>query len=155
MNQYITSHVSSEQKGKDGILLNLQEQIHLTLLTSQCIMECHTKMFLEPSVWIQPTTLIMAHQAIENASATGARFFLLSLLTVLLGRVCDAVLKCLKHTHIHVFPTTHTCFVPTQDASIDLPWSCETLQMSCSAHTCNGTVTWGSMSSQAISKCKW
>lgn len=50
MNQYITSHVSSEQKGKDGILLNLQEQIHLTLLTSQCIMECHTKMFLEPSV---------------------------------------------------------------------------------------------------------
>ena len=63
----------------------------------------------------------MAHQAIENASATGARFFLLSLLTVLLGRVCDAVLKCLKHTHIHVFPTTHTCFVPTQDASVDLP----------------------------------
>lgn len=95
----------------------------------------------------------MAHQ-VENQAGLAPDFSLFVAHGAARGGVCDAVLRCLRHTYTHV-PHHHTCLMQTQDTFVNLSLSWKPFQKYC-IQPILATGQWlgGAMSSQPPSKCK-
>ena len=85
----------------------------------------------------------MAHQ-VENQAELVPDFSLFVARGAARGRVCDAVLKCLRHTYTHI-PHHHTCLMHTEDTFVSLSLSWRPFCKKCHIQPIlgNGTVAWG------------